>query len=337
MSLPPEAARQHAAVLATSRDQLVAVLKPLVAHTPAICLLDFPMHSNVGDSAIWLGALAALRAAGAPPPSYTCDAANYDRAALARAVGSGTICFNGGGSFGDLYETHMRFRERVVRDFPDNAIVQLPESVCFLRTDSLARCRDVFNAHPRVTLLARDDNSLATLRREFSAPSQLAPDLAFMLGALQRPAPPVRDILWLKRQDDEDRWHGQVDAVTMDWIDEPQTRLIRLSKRIRQSAHRGPVRGLLDRRLQPRLYPWLATQRLARGVALLSSARVVVTDRLHAHLLALLLGIPHVVLDNSYGKVHNFIAAWTQASPLVRLALHPREAAAQVRLLLADA
>lgn len=337
MNLAPEAERRHAAVLATGRERVVAALKPLVAHAPSVCLLDFPAHPNVGDSAIWLGALAALRAAGARAPSYTCDAANYDRASLARAVGAGTILFTGGGSFGDLYEKHMRLRERVVMDFPDNAIVQLPESVCFQRTESLARCRDVFNAHRRVTLLARDDNSLATFRSEFSAPSQLAPDLAFMLGALERPAPPVCDILWLKRQDDEDRWRGQVDAVTVDWMNEPQTRLIRWSKRIRQSAHRGPVRKLLDRTVQPRLYPFLAAQRLARGVALLSSARVVVTDRLHAHLLALLLGIPHVVLDNSYGKLHNFIAAWTHASPLVHLALNPREAVAQARLLLADA
>lgn len=337
MTLSPEAARRHAAVLTTGRERVVAALKPLVADAPSICLLDFPAHPNVGDSAIWLGALAALRACGAPAPSYTCDAENYDRAALARAVGAGTIIFTGGGSFGDLYPKHMRLRERVVMDFPDNAIVQLPESVCFRRSESLARCRDVFNAHRRVTLLARDDSSLAIFRSSFTSPSLLAPDLAFMLGSLERTAAPVNDILWLKRQDDEDRWRGQVGVETVDWMYERQTRVIRLSKRVRASADRSPAHRWLDRRVQSVLFPYLAAQRLARGLALLSSARVVVTDRLHAHLLAMLLGIPHVVLDNSYGKVHNFIAAWTQVSPLVHLAMNPREAAAQARLLLADA
>jgi pyruvyl transferase EpsO len=37
----------------------------------------------------------------------------------------------------------------------------------------------------------------------------------------------------------------------------------------------------------------------------------VVTDRLHAHILCLLLGIPHAVLDNSYGKLTRFLDAWT--------------------------
>jgi pyruvyl transferase EpsO len=38
---------------------------------------------------------------------------------------------------------------------------------------------------------------------------------------------------------------------------------------------------------------------------------VVITDRLHAHILSLLLDLPHAVLDNSYGKLHRFLDAWT--------------------------
>jgi exopolysaccharide biosynthesis predicted pyruvyltransferase EpsI len=32
---------------------------------------------------------------------------------------------------------------------------------------------------------------------------------------------------------------------------------------------------------------------------------------LHAHLLSLLLGIPHAILDNTYGKLGRFLDAWT--------------------------
>ncbi|MFT4085249.1 MAG: polysaccharide pyruvyl transferase family protein, partial [Nocardioides sp.] len=39
------------------------------------------------------------------------------------------------------------------------------------------------------------------------------------------------------------------------------------------------------------------------ATTLFAGARLVVTDRLHAHVLAGLMGIPHVVLDNSYGKI----------------------------------
>jgi pyruvyl transferase EpsO len=36
----------------------------------------------------------------------------------------------------------------------------------------------------------------------------------------------------------------------------------------------------------------------------------VITDRLHGHILCTLLGIPHCVIDNSYGKIGGFADAW---------------------------
>ena len=79
-------------------------------------------------------------------------------------------------------------------------------------------------------------------------------------------------------------------------------------------------------------YDTAARARVLRGCRLLSSGRVVITDRLHAHLLSLLLGIPHAVLDNSYGKVGAYMDAWTSGSPLVRRAASWAEAAALPRI-----
>jgi pyruvyl transferase EpsO len=55
----------------------------------------------------------------------------------------------------------------------------------------------------------------------------------------------------------------------------------------------------------------LALRRLTRGLALVGSGKVVMTDRLHGHLLALLLGRDNVLLDNSYGKLRSFYETWT--------------------------
>jgi pyruvyl transferase EpsO len=329
-----DAMARHQALVQELRATLLGTLGPLLHGTSATALIDFPAHSNVGDSAIWLGALAALRAIGVPAPSYSCDASTYDRAALARAIGDGTILFTGGGSFGDLWERHLRLRERVVADFPRHRIIQLPESVHFERAESLARSRAVWDAHERVTILVRDRASLAFMQREFKTPALLAPDLAFALGALERPAPLSRDLLWLKRADKEDLFPQHQPADAVDWIAEPPTRLIAWTDGLRDAMARRPwlqpaARGLLRFSYVP-----LATQRLDRGLRLLSSARVLVTDRLHGHILAMQLGIPHVVLDNSYGKLHHFISTWTHASPLVRTALAPADAEREARVLL---
>lgn len=327
----------HDDIVHNCRALLLATFGPLVAGASAVALLDFPDHGNVGDSVLWLGALAGLKAVGAPRPVYTCDTSTYDRKALARAIGDGTILLNGGGNFGDLWERHQLFRERVVRDFPDNRIVQLPQSVHFESAGALARSRAIFNAHEHVTLLVRDTDSLDLVRREFRATSHLVPDMAFALGALQRTSTPTRDILWLKRADKEDLFVGSGGPDVIDWLDEERTPLIAWSDRLRYEAGERawlrPIGWPLLAMTQQRL----AKQRMARGIALLSPARVVVTDRLHGHIVSLLLGIPHVVLDNSYGKVHRFVWAWTSVSPLVRLAHSSGEASALANTLLGAA
>jgi pyruvyl transferase EpsO len=75
----------------------------------------------------------------------------------------------------------------------------------------------------------------------------------------------------------------------------------------------------------------LARHRLAAGsvstaLDLLCRGRVAVTDRLHGHILCTLLGVPHVLLDNSYGKLRRFHDAWTSDSPLTRIATSAAEA-----------
>jgi exopolysaccharide biosynthesis predicted pyruvyltransferase EpsI len=42
----------------------------------------------------------------------------------------------------------------------------------------------------------------------------------------------------------------------------------------------------------------------------------IVTDRLHVHICSLLLGRPHAVLDNSYGKVRRFMSALSDGTDL---------------------
>jgi pyruvyl transferase EpsO len=82
-------------------------------------------------------------------------------------------------------------------------------------------------------------------------------------------------------------------------------------------------------------FDWQARHRMRFGCGLLARGKVVVTDRLHGHILCLLLGIPNVVLDNNYGKLRHFHATWTRSMPQVRWAESPDEARAAAEELLA--
>ena len=305
----------------TVRALRTAALQSLVSvlDTRRPCaLLDFPAHGNVGDSLIWLGARALLREAGAAPPAYRCTPATYSAERLARKVGNGTILLNGGGSFGDVWPVHQTFRERVLSDFPDNAIVQLPQSIHFESDDNAARAAQRMQAHSGFTLMVRDDVSRTIARDTLGVEAVLAPDFAFGLGPLPRPAP-TTDVVVLARTDQERSGTGAVyrsegQVVSGDWVEEPNEILIRAFRR---------QHALMENR--PRAFGWmplpfesLARQRLRRGSAFLGRGRAVVTDRLHGHILSLLMDIPNVVVDNSYGKNRRFLRTWTGDGPLTR-------------------
>ena len=325
-----------ATIVERLRDQVRATLFPLLAGHETGALIDFPDHSNVGDSAIWAGALAALGDAGIDI-RYRCDPETYNRRHLERSVPAGPVFINGGGNLGDVWRRHQRLREQVLRDFPDRPIVQLPQTVHFQHPENLDAARRAFDAHVNFTLLVRDHISLELTQREFRTPSALCPDMAFYLGRLHREQPPDVGILWLRREDRESA-AGRVavpsGVMVCDWLDERVPVLRRVRRVLRPIAGREPRSLHVMNRALGAAYDRQAQQRLREGCRLLGRGNVVITDRLHAHILCLLLGIPHVLLDNSYGKVRRVHDTWTTDAPQVRWAASPAEAVAAARSLL---
>lgn len=334
----PQAPPRNAAwiVGALQRRALDVLASVLPRHRPAV-LLDFPNHANVGDNAIWVGQLSLLRRLGVQLSSYSCSAEDLNLEQVRHAVGGGTILLNGGGNFGDLWPQYQEFRERIVSAFPNNRIVQLSQTMYFRSREALDRTRRVFDAHPRLTLLFRDHESLALAQREFNVRTLLCPDMAFGLGRLARPAPPSTDVVVLSRTDRElseagpidsapDRLGSNVHVELNDWLDEPPMRLPRLVNSLEHLLRRYPRRLAALTHVRGPLYERVGRLRLQIGTRFLSRGRVVVTNRLHGHILCLLMDIPHVFLDNSYHKNRNFYDSWTRSCTLSHWCDEPGQA-----------
>jgi pyruvyl transferase EpsO len=241
----------------------------------------------------------------------------------------------GGGSFGDYFPRAQALREHVAREFRNHRLVVLPQTVGFRREQSLLRAREAFSGGD-VVVFCRDAEGAEVLRARVGVRAEIAPDTAVALAPLPRRGEPVHDILWLLRRDGESRFPG-VEApegvVAADWFDLPRwggrESLGRWWWRL---AAREGRRGWPVRRATLAVSRRIAAERVGRGLELLSSARVVVTDRFHAGLFCLMLGIPHVQLDNANGKVRRFARQWgTAGSGLVRWAETPGEAAEVAR------
>ncbi len=255
-------------------------------------LLDHPTHWNVGDHAIWLGERKLLTHAGLRL-SNAASMRSIDWAVLEATNPEHPIVIHGGGNVGDLWPRHQAFREEVIRRFPNRRIVQMPQSVWFESRGSLERARRCFESHPALTVLVRDRRSLEYFRAHFEVPSYLSPDGALSL-VLSRPDRPVHDIQTLIRSDLESRLVEQPWPQNLprdDWLGRGPLPLHtpaglgqRVASRIRDRQHIPGVARLLSAS-----FDLVSRSHLRRGSDLLSKGRVVITDRLHGHILCLLL------------------------------------------------
>jgi exopolysaccharide biosynthesis predicted pyruvyltransferase EpsI len=313
---------QNRQLIVRLQAEIHKVLAPLVPASGKIALLDFPHHSNVGDSAIWLGEIKYFYKTHKIRPAYVCTYANLSWEELDKAFPEGTIFLHGGGNFGDIWLVNQDFREQVLERFRNRKIVQLPQSLHFSNSEALKRAAGIINSHPDFTLLVRDYNSLITAKESFKCRIELCPDMAFYLGALKRPVQPSYKCLFLRRTDEERVEMAKAptfipETITTDWvIDDPDMYKIFNKIRWQTILELIPTLGIdaLDKNKQRELYyRRLAEAQLKRGLRLLSSGSFVITDRLHAHILCTLLDIPHTTLDNTYGKLSSFIETWKTA------------------------
>lgn len=315
---------QDQAYLAGLRETSVNALLESLRGATEIAILDAPNQRNVGDSLIWAGEMAYFERLGLRI-RYVADLWSYDPAVVRRLLPSdGVVLLHGGGNFGDLWIGHQLFREQVAKDLPDRRIVQLPQSVFFGDPSRAKSANDLLSRHPDFHVLLRDqlsmersDDWLPDLQRTYCPDMALGwdPPTSFEW------TPEGRRITAIARADKEAS--SGLDRVTSDWIPgartevadwEPAGRSGRAWARARKAAKlqrgyvkvRRTVHGLpagLPDRISHRIVNRLNTSNIAGAIELYRPARAIVVDRLHAHILAALLGIPHVVLDNNYRKV----------------------------------
>jgi exopolysaccharide biosynthesis predicted pyruvyltransferase EpsI len=309
----------NTALIEALGEQYRECLRGVLQGAKTVALVDFPNYPNVGDSLIWLGQLAALRSLGVRV-GYMCTAETFSQSRLEQMLpADAPILFSGGGNLGDLYPRIQQFRLRVLQEFPQHPFVQLPQSIHFSQAPEAEAFFSALRSHGRATLMVRDQPSRA-LASAHGVAALICPDAAFCLGPLRRHAPTAPVVALLRTDSEGDSSFntllGDLRADAVDWL---------------RIAPHGFHSWLYDltyltptRRLYPfiepfhrNIYALLAAARLADGRRILSRGDVVVTDRLHAHVLCLLLGIPHVILDNFYGKIANFYQQWTAPSPLV--------------------
>ena len=273
-----------------------------------ICFVDYPVHRNIGDLLIMQGAEAFFRANGIEVVArYSLhDCPNV------LSLPSGTIVtFHGGGNFGDLYPAHQHLRERLTKDNPDRRVVMLPQTVFYRNEVATASTIACMGTHPDLHIFVRDQGSRARIAGMLpNASVALAPDMAHYLWPALYPGqvPEVYGSpLRVMRRDREAA--GGVGGMDWDDLFPPIERAAIACFRKAQCTRHLPAATMAG------IWTVYAGLAVAKAVRRYRPHTMVETSRLHGHILACLMGIPSVVLDNSYGKNSAYFSLWTHALP----------------------
>ena len=123
-------------------------------------LLDVPYYTNIGDTLIWEGTKHFLKSI-KHKCLYTASVETYKYRPLSPST---VILLQGGGNFGDLWRKHQELRLEVIRAYPNNKIIILPQTVFYKDKAVFQEDAKIFNSHQDLHICARDTVSLEYLQ-----------------------------------------------------------------------------------------------------------------------------------------------------------------------------
>jgi len=287
--------------------------------------LGLPYYTNIGDTLIWEGTEHFLRRTGLKC-LYKAANSTYSECAMKKITRRRNnppckkilIFLQGGGNFGDLWVSHHNFRKEIIKNYPDNPIIILSQTVFYSDESKMKTDAELFANYKNLTICARDNKSYQILKNNFKNDIILVPDMAFCIPDYKTRKYLLKqnnNYLFLKRRDKElntsidySKYIRESEFNTHDWPSIEKTILSYfLLKCFLWINRRLPFfNRIIDIYASILFKPDL----IKIGVNFLSKYEKVCTTRLHGAILCCLLEKPCVFFDNSYGKNSAFFETW---------------------------
>jgi len=252
-------------------------------------LLDTPEHDNLGDQAIAVAEEQFLRDNNISFFELTAGQIDgkekwYAKFTPRRKV----VLIQGGGFLGSLWPNEEYRVRRTIQAFSKNRVVIFPQTISFNDDDEFFReSHKVYNTHQNLTVFLRETRSLDFMKQYFSkVQCALVPDMVLYLN--YRVMASQRKGVLLCMRDDKEK------VLTSEMLDQLKDTLsIYSAEEIRctDTLCGYPV-GKTSRRRE-----------IMKKLQEFSKAQLVVTDRLHGMLLAVVSGTPCIAFQNVNGKV----------------------------------
>lgn len=275
-----------------------------------IILIGSPNHGNLGDHAIALSEQDYFE-------KYFPDYGFVDCTMLFSigcmdllkkwARKNDIICISGGGWLGTIARHNEDFVRRVIRTFPDNPIVILPQTV-FYQDDiyySIEGSR-IYESHPRLLFCVREENSYNYIIENHFVDK----NRAFLM--------PDFVLLYHGYND----FSGKRDSIVNICLRDDNEKIMKSSKseEIFDAAKNfATVRRLTTHLGSSKVSTKDREKAVLTKLSEISKGRLLITDRLHAMIFAAITGTPCLAFDNATHKVRG-VYKWINKLDYIRMA-----------------
>lgn len=295
-------------------------LKPLIISD--YVLWDLPYHINMGDILIWEGELDFLESI----PFRMLDYGSAHTVKYPELDEDVVILLHGGGNFGDIYRSSQQFRNKVIKAYPNNRIIVLPQSIHYNDKGNLKADMSLFQQHKDLYVCVRDRFSFETLAKFLDEKKlMLLPDMAFCIKSSKLLPRDSNKTLFMERIDCEAVNNLNVNFKfdkASDWPSFEHENM--LTKVLRHNVFIQQVLNKINEKIKINLYPSFShgldkymTQEVKpflfeQAINFINQHDTIYTTRLHGGILAVLLGKKIYLMDNNYGKNTRFFNEWLQ-------------------------
>ena len=259
-----------------------------------------PTHGNLGDQAI---AMAERHFLEAHYPDYTVieipteDTFSSIRCVSENLAKDDLIFLHGGGNIGDLYLVEEIVRRKIIKTFRQFPIIQFPQSATFTSNKNAKKelliSKKIYGLKgKKLTIIARENLSYTKFKKIFSRNNILyTPDIVLTLD--KRKVENRTDILLCLRNDYEKILSDENQKDLISELKKEYAKVVLSDTIVNYSISQ-------DTRIIELEKKWNQYRK----------SKVIITDRLHGMIFAVITGTPCIVFDNFNQKIQRTYKDW---------------------------
>lgn len=300
--------------------------KKTLSKKPKIYLLNVPTHGNLGDHLISVAEQKFLKDK-CPDYEVICITSSELYYSIPFALLSvqpkDILCITGGGFLGSMYDEERRFI-KITKKFKQNKVIIFPQTIFYeVGTNgrkALNTAKEAYSNHQNLFVMAREKATYDLLKTELMNGKEdkiaLTPDIALYLHEERKM--PRKYVLWCLRND------GEVNSNNHYLIKKAKSYILKYDIPQKETDTYIPHFIPLENE----------KKEVENKINEFAKSRMVITDRLHGMIYAVITGTPVVALNNHNGKVEQVYRSWLSDNPYVKFVSDIKDIEPAIHLLM---